>query len=102
MPDDKSRIQQEILSRYHRREQAEPLEIPEPEEKPMSKRDPVKNVMLRLTSEEYERLNGARRRNNLDSLSDNQIVRKLLFDQLDQEEVRHETRQRHASAMGIA
>jgi len=103
MPDDKSRIQQEILSRYHRRGQAEPLEMPEPEDKPMSKRDPVKNVMLRRTSEEYERLNGARRRNNLDSLSDNQIVRKLLFDQLDLEEARYEPKQhRHASAMGTA
>lgn len=100
MPDDKNRLQQEILSRYHRRGQAEPLEMPE--EKPM-KKDPLKNVMLRLTPEEYARLNHVRRRNNLDSLSDNQIVRKLLFDQLDQEEARHETRQhRHASAVGIA
>jgi len=105
MPDNKSRLQEEILSRYHRRGQAEPLEMPEPEpeEKPMSKRDPLKNVMLRLTPEEYARLNHVRRRNNLDSLSDNQIVRKLLFDQLDQEEARHETRQhRHASALGTA
>ena len=73
------------------------------EEKTMIKRDPLKNVMLRLTSEEYSRLNDARRRNNLDSLSDNQIVRKLLFDQLDLEEARHEPKQqRHASAVGLA
>lgn len=103
MPDNKNRLQEEILSRYHRRGQAEQLEIPEPEDKPMSKRDPVKNVMLRLTPEEYARLNHVRRRYNLDSLSDNQIVRKLLFDQLDQEEARHdETRHRHASAVGTA
>jgi hypothetical protein len=77
--------------------------MPDTEEKTMIKRDPLKNVMLRLTSEEYSRLNDARRRNNLDSLSDNQIVRKLLFDQLDLEEARHEPKQqRHASAMGIA
>jgi len=95
--DEQSRIREEILSRYHRREH----EIPEPEEKTMTK--PLKSVMLRLTSEEYSRLNDARRRNNLDSLSDNQIVRKLLFDQLDQEEARHEPKQqRHASAMGSA
>lgn len=97
--DEQSRIREEILSRYHRREH----EISEPEEKPMTKRT-LKNVMLRLTSEEYSRLNDARRRNNLDSLSDNQIVRKLLFDQLDQEEEeRHEPKQqRHAPAVGIA
>jgi len=77
--------------------------MPDTEEKTMIKRDPLKNVMLRLTSEEYSRLNDARRRNNLDSLSDNQIVRKLLFDQLDLEEARHEPKQqRHASAMGLA
>ena len=77
--------------------------MPDTEEKTMIKRDPLKNVMLRLTSEEYARLNHARRRNNLDSLSDNQIVRKLLFDQLDLEEARHEPKQqRHASAMGLA
>ena len=77
--------------------------MPDTEEKTMIKRDPLKNVMLRLTSEEYARLNHARRRNNLDSLSDNQIVRKLLFDQLDLEETRHEPKQqRHASAMGLA
>jgi hypothetical protein len=74
--------------------------MPDTEEKTMTK--PLKSVMLRLTSEEYSRLNDARRRNNLDSLSDNQIVRKLLFDQLDEEEARHETRHRHASAVGIA
>lgn len=101
MPDDKSRIQQEILSRYHRRGQAEPLEMPEPEEKPMT-RNPLKNVMLRLTLEEYARLNHVRSRNNLDSLSDNQIVRKLLFDQLDEEEARHEPKQRQAPAVGLA
>lgn len=67
-----------------------------------SKPIPVKNVMLRLTSEEYARLNHARRRNNLDSLSDNQIVRKLLFDQLDQEEARHEPKQRQQAAVGLA
>jgi hypothetical protein len=76
--------------------------MPDTEEKTMIKRDPLKSVMIRLTSEEYSRLNDARRRNNLDSLSDNQIVRKLLFDQLDLEEARHEPKQRHASAMGIA
>lgn len=79
--------------------------MPDTEEKTMIKRDPLKNVMLRLTSEEYSRLNDARRRNNLSGLSDNQIVRKLLFDQLDQEEkeVRHEPKQqRHAPAVGIA
>ena len=78
--------------------------MPDTEEKTMIKRDPLKNVMLRLTSEEYSRLNDARRRNNLSGLSDNQIVRKLLFDQLDQEEkeVRHEPNQRHAPAVGIA
>ena len=69
----------------------------------MNNRDGLKNVMLRLTSEEYARLNHARCRNNLDSLSDNQIVRKLLFDQLDLEEARHEPKQqRHASAVGLA
>lgn len=100
MPDEQSRIREEILSRYHHRREPE---IPEPEEKPMPK-TPLKSVMLRLTSEEYARLNHARRRNNLDSLSDNQIVRKLLFDQLDQEEkeVRHEPNQRHAPAVGLA
>lgn len=98
MPDEKNQIREEILSRYHRREH----EIPEPEEKPMTK-TPLKSVMLRLTSEEYLRLNDARRRNNLDSLSDNQIVRKLLFDQLDLEEARHEPKQqRHAPAVGLA
>ena len=100
MPDEKNQTREEILSRYHRREH----EIPEPEEKPMTK-TPLKSVMLRLTSEEYARLNHARRRNNLSGLSDNQIVRKLLFDQLDQEEkeVRHEPKQqRHAPAVGIA
>jgi len=73
-------------------------------ERTMNNRDGLKNVMLRLTSEEYARLNHARRRNNLSGLSDNQIVRKLLFDQLDQEEkeVRHEPNQRHAPAVGIA
>lgn len=79
--------------------------MPDTEEKTMIKRDPLKNVMLRLTSEEYSRLNDARRRNNLSGLSDNQIVRKLLFDQLDQEEkeARHEPKQqRHAPAVGIA
>lgn len=77
--------------------------MPDTEEKTMIKRDPLKNVMLRLTSEEYARLNHVRRRNNLDSLSDNQIVRKLLFDQLDQEEARHEPKQqRQASAVGTA
>ena len=76
--------------------------MPDTEEKTMTK-TPLKSVMLRLTSEEYARLNHARRQNNLDSLSDNQIVRKLLFDQLDQEEERHEPKQqRHASAMGLA
>lgn len=76
--------------------------MPDTEEKTMIKRDFLKNVMLRLTSEEYSRLNDARRRNNLDSLSDNQIVRKLLLDQLDLEEARHEPNQRHAPALGIA
>jgi hypothetical protein len=71
-------------------------------ERTMNKRDRLKSVMVRLTPKEYARLNHARRRNNLDSLSDNQIVRKLLFDQLDQEEERHEPNQRHAPAVGIA
>ena len=71
-------------------------------ERTMNKRDRLKSVMVRLTPKEYARLNHARRRNNLDSLSDNQIVRKLLFDQLDEEEARHEPNQRHAPAVGIA
>jgi hypothetical protein len=75
--------------------------MPDTEEKTMIRRD-LKSVLLRLTSEEYSRLNDARRRNNLD-ISDNQIVRKLLFDQLDQEEARHEKKQqRQQAAMGIA
>ena len=71
-------------------------------EKTMNNRDGMKSVMLRLTPQEYARLNHARCTNNLDSLSDNQIVRKLLFDQLDQVEESHEPKQRHAPAVGIA
>lgn len=61
------------------------------EENPMTPKATIKNIALRLTHEEYERLNHARRLNNLDSLSDNQIVRKLLFDQLDEIELQHFT-----------
>lgn len=64
---------------------------------------PVKSVLVRLSCEEYERLRSFLQRHNLTDISDNQVMRKLVLDQLDLEEARHEPKQqRHASAMGIA
>lgn len=64
---------------------------------------PVKSVLVRLSCEEYERLRSFLQRHNLTDISDNQVMRKLVLDQLDLEEARHEPKQqRHASAVGIA
>jgi hypothetical protein len=64
---------------------------------------PVKSVLVRLSCEEYERLRSFLQRHNLTDISDNQVMRKLVLDQLDLEEARHEPKQqRHASAMGVA
>ena len=62
---------------------------------------PVKSLMVRLSLVEYARLRHFLKRHNLTDLSDNQVVRKLIFDQLDLEEARHET-DRKTSAMGTA
>jgi hypothetical protein len=64
---------------------------------------PVKSVLVRLSCEEYERLRSFLQRHNLTDISDNQVMRKLVLDQLDLEEARHEPKQqRHAPAVGIA
>jgi len=64
---------------------------------------PVKSVLVRLSCEEYERLRSFLQRHNLTDISDNQVMRKLVLDQLDLEEARHEPKhQRHASALGTA
>ena len=64
---------------------------------------PVKSVLVRLSCDEYERLRSFLQRHNLTDISDNQVMRKLVLDQLDLEEARHEPKQqRHAPAVGLA
>ena len=62
----------------------------------------VESVLVRWSCDEYERLRSFLQRHNLTDISDNQVMRKLVLDQLDLEEARHEPKQRHAPAVGIA
>jgi len=62
---------------------------------------PKKQIALILTREEYQRLREHCAARNMSTISDSQIARVLVLNQLDREEEHHEQRQ-SAARVGVA